>query len=509
MAAGFGTSPFVLPQMFQPPGQALDNKLDRDFREKQTQAEWDWRKQRQQEQDDWRKLGLIQELTDIDKYQTGEAVADAIGHQKANELFSKYTSLSSSMSPAELQYKISQEIGATTNAMRALKDELILADQQVKARKTQFPSLDSGSLMRDVRADIINRRIRGNELANPMTISPSQLNLDDLEYISDYIDVNKGLKDAVVNPKNIQKGVDVLTGSPSSYVKFKGDLPYYMKENFDRTKDFKEGFYSGKQEPTMSLRTTTIPQGSFSGTNQPIEVLDEDAYIGLVSESSEVEPALIKLAKTKYKNYSSMSNSEKEIAKRDVAKDFITPFSRNYQFRAESATKPPRISVNTGGGSSSEESNINNIYERIKKKGLQRVEDYKGGKYFDNSLDVSDLDGEELEAALKATKNSDLNPEDIKIIVEDNGRIGVYNKGDGKRLVYLNQTGTNLPKQANVKGKQASVQKGNESFKPITVDVEEEVDFNSLDPNGFKKDGKYWRYKDGRLFDDKGKLIKQ
>lgn len=30
-----------------------------------------------------------------------------------------------------------------------------------------------------------------------------------------------------------------------------------------------------------------------------------------------------------------------------------------------------------------------------------------------------------------------------------------------------------------------------------------------LDPTGFKKEGKYWRYKDGRLFDDAGKVINQ
>lgn len=30
-----------------------------------------------------------------------------------------------------------------------------------------------------------------------------------------------------------------------------------------------------------------------------------------------------------------------------------------------------------------------------------------------------------------------------------------------------------------------------------------------LDPKGFKKEGKYWKYKDGRLFDDNGNVIKQ
>lgn len=36
-----------------------------------------------------------------------------------------------------------------------------------------------------------------------------------------------------------------------------------------------------------------------------------------------------------------------------------------------------------------------------------------------------------------------------------------------------------------------------------------QIKTNELDPNGFKKEGKYWKYKDGRLFDDKGNVIKQ
>lgn len=35
------------------------------------------------------------------------------------------------------------------------------------------------------------------------------------------------------------------------------------------------------------------------------------------------------------------------------------------------------------------------------------------------------------------------------------------------------------------------------------------TDLNSLDPNGFKKEGKNYRYKDGTLFDAKGNIIKQ
>lgn len=48
-------------------------------------------------------------------------------------------------------------------------------------------------------------------------------------------------------------------------------------------------------------------------------------------------------------------------------------------------------------------------------------------------------------------------------------------------------------------------QKAKETGQP----KETKVDYNSLDPNGFTKEGKYWKYKDGTLFDDNGNVIKK
>ena len=106
MANGFGTSPFILPNMFDSPGNAFQQGLRDQERRAERKYEIDYRNQRNQEADDWRKLNLIQELSNVDKYQTGEAVADAIGNMKSQEILQKYTQLASTMSPAELQAKI-------------------------------------------------------------------------------------------------------------------------------------------------------------------------------------------------------------------------------------------------------------------------------------------------------------------------------------------------------------------------------------------------------------------
>jgi hypothetical protein len=130
----------------------------------------------------------------------------------------------------------------------------------------------------------------------------------------------------------------------------------------------------------------------------------------------------------------------------------------------------PLVRQSSGGGSGSDsDATFNNIYWRIKEKGTQRAKDYADGKFISNALTASDLAQDELAAVLQATSRKDLEPEDIKVIVEESGRVGVYNKGTGERLVYLNQTGTNLSKQSDVKGRRTSVKEGNENYAPVAA----------------------------------------
>lgn len=461
---GLNQSPFVLPNMFDKPGDALQQGLVLQERRAERQYDINYRNQRLKEEDDWKKLHLIQQLTDLDKYQTGEQAADAIGFQKASDILSKYTALAGSMTPAELQYKINEDISKATLGMQTMKDELMQSDAQIKQLKNIYPSLNTEGLMKEHRREIIGRRVQGNDFVNPQIVEPSKFKLDDPDFVSHFVRGSEALTKAIRNPVFTEKGVTVAMGSPNSYTQMKGDLPSYKKLNYDPATDIKGGFLKKGVQPQMDLKSNTV-----KFRNKDVEVLDDDAYDALIgSPNSEVDLGLRQEAAQKYPDYYTMSNQEKEIVKREVAADRIKTLDQS-GFGFAGATKPPHYSVNIGGSSS--ESNLNNIYERIKQKGLQRANDYKGGNYFDNSLLKSDLDADELEVVLKGTQNKDLTPDDVKVIVEDNGRIGVYNKGDGQRLVYLNQTGSNLPKQANVKGKQASVGLGNEKYKPVTADM--------------------------------------
>lgn len=197
-----------------------------------------------------------------------------------------------------------------------------------------------------------------------------------------------------------------------------------------------------------------------------VRLLDKNVFNNIIKDDPAYHQYIMEeLRKAGYngdfKNDEKSYNAARALAYMDAAQ-----YQKHYLL-SDVENKQAPIKIYNNYGSTND---LNNIYERIKQKGLQRVSDYKSGNYFDNSLESQDLNADELEVVSKVGSNYGLSPDEIKVIVEDNGRIGVYNKGDGKRLAYLNQTGVNLQKQANVAGKRASVAKGNEPFNPVTTE---------------------------------------
>ena len=460
-APGFGTSPFILPNSFDTPGNALQQGLAMQDRRDERKYEIDYRNQRNREADDWRKLNLIRDLTDLDKYQTGEAAADAIGNQSAADVLQRYTAMASTLSPSELQGRITQDMQKTIGGMQAMKGELVQSDKDINSLKQLYPGINTAKLRQEHRKEILGRRLKGDtDFENPLDVNPSSFQLNNPDFLSYFVDDPKKLfTESIRNPKFTEKGVAAAIGSPNQATVMEGDLPFFRKLNYDPKTDIKDGFLKKGINPQMDI----IKEPTTFRGNQ-IEVLGKEPF-SIFEENNPLE--LRSLARQKYPDYDLMSDAEKETARREVALDNVRAIDKS-GFSFKSTTKPPHYSVNVGG-SNSDQSNLNNIYERIKQKGLQRAKDYAEGNYFDNSLLKSDLDADELEVVLKGTQNKDLTPEGVKVIVEENGRIGVYNKDNGERLVYLNQTGTNLPKQANVAGKKASVEKGNEPYKPVTI----------------------------------------
>lgn len=446
MATGYNRSPFVLPQMFQPPGQALDNALDRQMRQDELNYRREYQQQKDKENDEWKKLNLIQELTNIDKYNTGEAVADAIGHQKAQDIFGKYTALAGSLSPAELQYRIAQDIGKTTLGMQGMKDELVRSDAQIAQLQKLYPTIDAQRLTKELRNEVLGRRIEGNEFSNPLKANvPSTFKLDDPDFLSYFLRDSKGLTEAIRNPKNVED-VQVGMGSPSSYTMMKGKLNPFNELTYDPTADVKDGFLKKGVQPGMR-----VIQGKEKLKGADVDVLGEKPF-ALLEETSRLE--LAREARQKFPDYDLMSNAEKQTARRSAALDMVKSIDKS-GFDFGSATKPPSIRVSTGG-SSSGDANVNDVYNSIDE--ALKEQEGKGSRW----LSVSVLNPDAKEVVMKAAKleNEDLVAEDLQVIRGTDGTLRVFADGGQTFVNYVPRKATNIGKQPSVKEKRVVVEKG-------------------------------------------------
>jgi len=466
--AGYNESSVVLPSMFGDPGSAMENALNR----KQQDKRFDYQIRKENEMDEWRKLNLIQDLTNLDKHQTGSDVANAIGNKQASSILQKYTAAAKKMSPSELLANVQKDMQGTITGMEAMKNELAISDEQLKVLKTQFPELDISSLAKDHRADILNRRIKDDEgFVNPLEVGQSQVDFSNPEFLSRYATGNKNLSENIINPKGLED-TTVLTGSPDSNTKWASKVPFWKKPNFEQ-EAMKQGFLGKDFIPNLELKSTTIPADALPSSNgKPFEVIDREV-LDRFTQDGKMNLELIAATRDKFPSYDNFNQTEKEYAKRNVLHDQIKALDQS-NFHPVENRRPARTTVNvSGSGGANPDALINKVYERINSK-----IDYDLGRGF-NATRYNALENDGQEVVKKAVENAGYEVgeggENVFIRKDSAGNIRVYRTSEGGKLLAnpeneiatLSYTGTNLPKQANVRGKVETVEKG-ETGKAIT-----------------------------------------
>lgn len=453
--AGYNESSVVLPSMFGSPGDALQGVINSREREKDRQ----YRLAKDAENDEWRKLGLIRELTDLDKHQTGSDVANAIGNTQASAILQKYTAAAKNMSPSELMAKVQADMSSTISGMEAMKNELAVSDEQLKLLKTQFPELDISSLAKDHRAEILGRRLKGETFTNPLEVGQSTFDVANPEFLSRYIRGNKNLAENIINPKGVED-TSVFTGSPEAYTKFTAKVPFWKKPNFEQAA-LKEGFLKGKGEPALELKSTTIPADALPSSNgKPFEVIDKDVY-DRFAQDGKLNLELIAATRQRFPQYDNFNQTEKEYAKRNVLHDQIKALDQS-NFHPVENRRPARTTVNVSSGSGATGATVNDVYGRIYNE-VKRLKDYGEDKIKPNLLK-----GDEQKAIIdfidnfnkgKTEGDEKLKLEDTWVKLTDQDELIVLDKNN-QLLFTLPKLGTNLPKQANVKGKASVVAQG-------------------------------------------------
>jgi hypothetical protein len=350
MQDGFGTSGFILPP------SRVGNALSELNQNLMFRRQMEQRRMEKAQEDEWKKANLIGDLTDLSKHQTSNDVANAIGNEQARNVVQKFSALAKTLSPIELQGKIKQEMSAIHNGMGGVKADLEQQENMLKTLKQNFPDLDYTSLAKDARADVLNRRVTGSGFVNPMEVKPSEMNIGDPEFLSRYATGNKNLINELITPRGAETE-SVLVGKQGDYTKFEGKLPYFKKPTYDRSKFDKEGFYSGKEMPSFEIKGHAIPSDALPSSNgKPMMVVDDDVFERFAQDGkSHLE--LIQAARGVYKDYDNFNAQEKTLAKKNVLYNMIKTFDQS-ELHPTFSTKPPRITVNTGGSKTKSEEQI-------------------------------------------------------------------------------------------------------------------------------------------------------
>lgn len=400
--------------------------------------------QRQKEEDEWRKLNLIQGLTDLSQHQTASDVANAIGNQHAANILQKYTASAATMSPAELMGSVSKDMSGVINGMDSTKNELELADKQMAVIKQQFPDLDMSSMAKDYRTDILNRRLKNDsEFVNPIEVKPSQFDIGNPDFLSKYVTGDKNLRTYFQNPQGMDE-TSIYKGNPNSYTKYTAKIPPWKKTNFSPDQ-IQNGFLNSKQEPQLQFKSETLPSDALPASNgQPFEMMSKDAFDNVTGKE---KLELIASTRKQVPNYDQMNATEKEYAQRHVllktAKAFDQTGFHPTEVHAPSAALLKFYQGDSGKGAGGE-LNYNNVFSKLYDKAKSAGEGYSAGgvNAITNAVNFEDLDQDEQKLVKDqiTLSNSDIEGDNIKVILTPDDKIGIFKRDDGTRIGYVSKT---------------------------------------------------------------------
>lgn len=459
--------------------QARTSNVDMFMRSRERQLERQYRAQKDSEMDEWRRLNLIQGLTDLSKYQTGSDVANAIGHKQAASVLQKYTAVAKAMSPSELQAKISQEMSSTISGMNAAKNELELADEQLKTMKQQFPELDIPTLAKDYRTEILSRRLKGEQFANPLEVPQSQFNVTDPEFLSRYVKGNKALTEMFQNPKGLDE-TSVFMGSPTQYTQYKAKIPAWKRPSFDPSQ-LKGGFLTSRTEPSLEFKKDILPSEALPSSNgKPFEMIDKGFY-DTIEGSAKME--LIKETRSAFPGYDNFSQTEKEYAQRNTLLKLGETLDRT-DFHPTEVRRAPITSNKTTINMPAGPKTVNDVFGEIE----ANLQDdttaiTENGKRIGTRFNALSAEAQDVIFDYFGGKKEGFDESTIFIGKQrDNGGVPIYKVDDSGQpnptqqyqVGVLTKKGTNFKVQPGVPEKRIVVAQGN---KPKT-----EKTFNVINP---------------------------
>lgn len=504
--AGIDVSGFGLPILPERQSQGL-SQLAQNLR---YNREWQYRLQKEKEQDDWRKLNLIQDATDLSKYQTSSDLANSIGNSQMQKIFQKYTASVSTMSPAELQANVAKDMSGIVQNMSAIKNELQLGDEQFKQLKAIYPKLDYGKMTQDYRTDVLNRHLKNDTDFNPaIDIKPSTIDWSNPKTLYKYLPNTESLDKAIINPQGLDTQ-QVLSGNEMSHIEYKGKVPFWMQPNYTAEDLQKGGGYLKKGFiPQLDVKSEDLPSDILPALkNNPRKMVTKDVYEQFYnSHPVEIEKGTADMFGEGA--YDKMTDQEKEFAQRDYLYTKLKTLDKN-NFYQGTATHTPisliKLNMQGAGGKEASKGEVNDIFSRIESSAIDKADKYENQQSNTNAYEANEMPYDEqsliMDFVNKGRNDGEhISPDNIKVIYnKSDGKLGVYKIDTGERLGYLPKTGTNLKVQPGAKEKR-------EVIKQSGIAQETKIDYKNVrtakDPSGNTiqigiKNGKWYNIKTGK-----------
>lgn len=493
MPEGFNTSPFVLPNMFDRPGDALQQGLYNQERRADRQAQIDYRNQREKEADDWRKYQVVKETFDPSQIATGEITSEEYFDNEAKRVMNEILADPSLKNSSFVDFygAIQKKWLPIVSAADRVKNGLNLIDASVKAEGTGNDNLRVDDLARDAKIGLVNDMIpigaNGRRNYDISNFRP------DRDYVGDIVNSENGwrylksgnaLIDYVKNFKTTEINPHKQLGN-QSIIPYKGRQTPFVKLNVQPNEIGRMKNYD-KPDYEVMTEDDFLAEGD---QKIPIKVLDKNIYEQHILGNKKNREALDFMWNS-YKERNglvSKNATEDEKRKRAFA---IGIFDLNDPSEITSLTPQhlPRNTtnntINMGSGAG-----LNDLYGRIKKamEDPQNAINLKG-KRIGTTMNGLDADAQKVIFDYFGGRTDNLN-ETNTFIADKNGVPTLYRvNSNGQPEVKkeyevgsLSRTGTNIKVAANVDAKKVVVAQG----EPNTKATEKTATF--IFPNGKTK----------------------
>ncbi len=344
MAENLGSYAVNLPKIFQSPGEALQSATgtaERLLQMKQaenarSQAAAE-RKARELESDRLRGLSQIESGVKLDRLPVDKQ-AYFVGQEAVLKLKNNLTSKlnNKSIDNVALANDITNGMSGITNASDTFILEYNEADGVANQLAKENPSLDIAALKKDLRGDVVSRRIVNGQFVEPTQVQPSSLisQVTNPENLSKYITEYNAL-DKVIAGKQSSTPIRAKLGSPQQYTTYGGQVGFWAKPTFE-TDDM--GFIKkGGKTPSMTdtgteIRNEPLPANSLKGVDKPLDMVPEDVYQKFISDGgNQAKSEIIAFAQTQknkegiqiFPTYKNFTPQEKEFANRNALYNYL------------------------------------------------------------------------------------------------------------------------------------------------------------------------------------------